>query len=71
MGEASILPAGTTYTFTATINGLAPAVGTGPQTCTVTGVTVAGATQTVNLIELPCAYKCFGRRRYTVYLDVV
>ena len=51
--DASILPAGTTYTFTATINGLAPAVGTGPQTCTVTGVTIAGATQTVNLSSCP------------------
>lgn len=51
--NGSILPAGTTYTFTATINGLLPAVGTGPQTCTVTGVTVAGATQTVNLSGCP------------------
>ncbi len=51
--NGSILPAGTTYTFTAAINGLLPAVGTGPQTCTVTGVTVAGATQTVNLSGCP------------------
>ena len=52
--NASILPAGTTYTFTATINpGLPPPIGTGPQTCTVAGVTVAGATQTVNLTGCP------------------
>lgn len=51
--NGSILPAGTTYTFIATINGLVPPVGSGPQTCTVTGVTVAGATQTVNLTGCP------------------
>lgn len=51
--NASILPAGTTYTFTATINGLAPPIGTGPQTCTLAGVTLSGSSQTVNLTGCP------------------
>jgi len=51
--DASILPAGTTYTFTATINGMPPPIGTGPQTCTVSGVTISGASQTVNLTGCP------------------
>lgn len=44
--NASILPAGTTYSFTVTLSpGFPPPWGTGPQTFTVTGVTIAGATQ--------------------------
>lgn len=51
--NASILPASTTYTFTATITGFPPPIGTGPQTCTLTGVTLSGASQTVNLTGCP------------------
>lgn len=51
--NGSILPSGTTYTFTATINGLITPVGTGSQTCTVSGVTLSSASQTVNLSNCP------------------
>src|SRR6185437_16476756 len=40
------LPAGT-YTFTASFAGVAPPVGTGPQTCTASNVAVSGSTQTI------------------------
>lgn len=46
--NASILPAGTTYTFTVSTTGVPPPFGTGPQSCTATGVTLAGATQNIS-----------------------
>lgn len=59
--NASILPGSTTYTFTATINGLAPPVGTGPQTCTVSGVTIAGpGPQTITFSGCPALTNISG-----------
>jgi len=46
--NASILPASSTYTFLVSFPGIAPPLGTGPQTFTVTGVTIAGASQSVS-----------------------
>jgi hypothetical protein len=46
--NANILPAGTTYTFTVTVSpGVAPPFGTGPQSCTISGVTISGAAQSL------------------------
>jgi len=53
--NASILPAGTTYTFTVTLSpGVLPPLGTGPQSCTVAGVTIAGATQNISSSFTSC-----------------
>ena len=47
--NASILPASTSYSFTVTLSPGAPLpVGTGPQSFTVTGVTIAGASQSLS-----------------------
>ena len=45
--NANILPAASTYTFTVTSNGIPPPFGTGPQSCTATAVTIAGASQSI------------------------
>ena len=45
--NASILPAGSTYSFFVSIPGVLPPWGTGAQSCSVTGVTIAGATQDI------------------------
>lgn len=51
--NASILPAGTTYTLSVSSAGSPPPLGTGPQTCTVAAVTIAGASQIVTFTGCP------------------
>ena len=51
--NASILPAGSTYTFTVTTQGNPPPIGTGPQSCTISGVTVSGASYTLSFGSCP------------------
>src|SRR6202050_3100848 len=46
--NASILPAGSTYTFSITEPGVAPPLGTGPQSFTLAGVTIAGASPSLS-----------------------
>lgn len=59
--NASILPAGSTYTFTATTPGTPPPLGTGPQSCIVaTALTIAGATQTVSSSTCPALSNISG-----------
>ena len=45
--NASILPAATTYSFHVSTTGVPLPFGTGPQSCDVPGVTIAGASQTI------------------------
>ena len=46
--NASILPAATTYTFKVVLSpGVPLPLGTGPQICTVSGLTIAGASQSI------------------------
>jgi len=48
VANGSILPASSTYNFLVSFPGIAPPLGTGPQSYTVTGVTIAGASQSVS-----------------------
>jgi hypothetical protein len=49
--NASILPASSTYTFNVSISpGSLPPVGTGPQSFTVTGITIAGSSQSLSAL---------------------
>lgn len=48
-----ILPAGTTYTFTVSTTGVPPPAGTGPQSCTLSGVTVVGPSQVLTFSGCP------------------
>jgi hypothetical protein len=45
--NASILPAGSTYSFFVSTAGVLPPWGTGAQSCSITGVTIAGSTQDI------------------------
>lgn len=62
---------GGTYTFTASFQGVAYPIGTGPQTCTVSGVTVSGSTQTVSFSSCPALTNISGSGSSAVYVNGV